>query len=187
MSRLTSPYVAPVFVGFLAAWRYAISLRSFFLWFSIQLVFTTLIPGIIGLALVRRGWITELHVPRQEDRTVFYLSVAPCPIAAFLLLYLLNAPVPLLLLAIGYMATLLAFTLINLKTKISSHAGAVSGSVAAFFFMFKSAALPTLIFVPLVIWSRLALRQHSLGQVLLGTLLAAAIMVSVFSAYHLSR
>lgn len=59
--------------------------------------------------------------------------------------------------------------------------------MTAILFIFKSAALPALIFIPLSIWSRLALRQHSLGQTVLGAALASAIMTGIFSAYLLAR
>jgi len=74
---------------------------------------------------------------------------------------------------------------VNLLWKISLHTAFVTASVTALIILYGSIAAVIVVLVPLIAWSRIELKHHSLAQVAAGALLAALIVVVVFYLFGL--
>ena len=66
--------------------------------------------------------------------------------------------------------------LVTLQWKISIHLFTFSSSIALLFMQFGAVALLCLLFVPLLMWSRIFLKAHNFMQTLVGGIVGFAVM-----------
>ena len=69
----------------------------------------------------------------------------------------------------------LLMSIINLRWKISAHAAAMAGFAVLCFYLVGILGMLFLLGIPLMIWSRVLLHRHTLGQTIAGSLLGAGI------------
>lgn len=165
---LSAPVFALATTAFLALTR-GREVQGNLYWAAVMVIFLSLLP-----------WLTSPEcpfLPVTDRRTRRVISFAGCiagyaGAVAFALVG--GAPPLFMALAFSYLGTALALAAVNLFYRASGHASGVAGPVTALLVMFRGAALPALAVVPLVIWARLKVKGHTLGQTLVGALLAVA-------------
>lgn len=146
----------------------------------IAVVFATLIPFAYLVRGVRRRQLTDIHVRRREQRTLPLLVGIGSAAFLFGLLLWLGAPRDLLAL-IGAMVAGLAISLVvTLFWKISVHVGAVTGAITILAIVVGPVLLLLAPLVALVAWARIELSDHTVAQVIGGSLLGASVASSVF-------
>lgn len=150
-------------------------------WFSFTAIF--IILGILLFLIGRvRGTFTDFDLSKKKERRIVYT------LAWFLsLFYLLIAILfkgiffPLSIVAIGIVLGLLVFEVVTLKVKASIHMGAACAFVVSFGLLFgANIFFMTVWTIPLVAWSRLYLRRHTLQEVLLGGFLGSTVTLITF-------
>lgn len=139
------------------------------LWASIYVVIAVLVPFFYLMRLVRRGEVTDLDVQYRAQRMHPLLITIACLGAAWLLLILGPAHSTLIVLAATSWLHALVILGITLRWKISVHASAAAGAATVAWALLES-PLPLLV-VPLIAWSRIRLRRHTLLQTVVGALL----------------
>jgi membrane-associated phospholipid phosphatase len=77
---------------------------------------------------------------------------------------------------IGVVQWFIIFT-ITLRWKISVHTTSAAGLTVLILRVFGIAAAPLVISIPLIAWSRVKLRRHTLSQTIAGALLGSSIVV----------
>jgi len=86
----------------------------------------------------------------------------------------------------GYLAFMLAsvaaLALVTMAWKISIHCAVASGSVAILALTYGPLVLPGYVLVALLGWSRVALKDHTVAQVLAGSVLGAGAAVLAYAA-----
>lgn len=87
-----------------------------------------------------------------------------------LILVLGSAPRDVLALDVAMLATLIACTVITQWWKISLHAAVAGGAAATLVVIYGPLLLVTVPVVALVAWSRVVVRDHTVAQVVVGTL-----------------
>jgi membrane-associated phospholipid phosphatase len=127
-----------------------------------------LAPFLVLVFLVRRGVIGDLDIRRRDQRAIPLAVTAFCQALGFGLLTSAAASAELLRLAGALLFLTLVLLLVSRWWKISVHAGAAA-LVFSHHFLLEGAFLPLLLGLPLLIWSRLRLRHHTLGQTLMGS------------------
>lgn len=149
-------------------------------WGLVGVLFCSAIPyGIIWLG-VRRGRLTDHHIGVREQRRAPLLYGLLSVVAGLTLLVTFGAPQPLVAMVVVMSAVLLAVTLVNQMWKLSAHAAVISGSTLALVVVLGPWLLPTLLLVPLVGWSRVRLGDHTIGQVVSGTVVGILVGLPVF-------
>jgi len=142
-----------------------------------------LAPALLYLRrkLVRKEF-TDADVSVREHRFGFYLFGGSCMLACAAVLILLHAP---RLLLAGMVTSLfalgMAVFLNRYWTKVSIHAGTLSGIAAALATFDWRLSMPVLLLALLVSWSRIRLGRHSAVQLLAGVLLG---LISVALLFH---
>ena len=184
ISMTLSPYVVAVLFAIISSLYFANNGREFVTWFPVQIIFTTVIPLGVSFALLRRGRITDLHFSINEERRVLFLVALPVLPAYLTVLAYVEAPMGLLLIVSGYSITAIAVALVSFKTKASAHCAAITACAAGLFVLLESYAIPLMGLVPMVVWARLHRGRHTLGQALIGVILASSIMLVVFFIYQ---
>jgi membrane-associated phospholipid phosphatase len=82
---------------------------------------------------------------------------------------------------IAGLVSIIIFSGINYFWKISLHTAFVAASTAVVIIVYGAAAAWACLLLPPVGWARVQLKQHSLAQVVTGSVLAAGIVVGVFA------
>jgi membrane-associated phospholipid phosphatase len=125
--------------------------------------------------LRRRGVIESVDILVREQRLNPLLVGATSYFLGFIALTLLDAPPLVQGLMFCYATNTLLVVLITRWWKVSVHTTAAGGPLVPFVFQLGASALPLLLLVPLVGWSRVALGRHTLAQVLVGGLVGVGL------------
>ncbi len=94
--------------------------------------------------------------------------------------YTIHAPSDLIRLVAAGVVGLVSVTLVTLVWKISIHVAVVTGSSVTLVILFGWPLLVLLPVVGLTAWSRVALRDHSRSQVIVGALLGVVVAGIMF-------
>jgi membrane-associated phospholipid phosphatase len=145
-------------------------------------LFAAGIPMAYVLRGVRRGHLTDHHIPEREHRRGPLLFGIASVLVGLAALVALGAPRDVLALLAAGTTGLLVVALVTLWWKMSIHAGVAAGTVAVLTAVYGPWALATAVLVPLIGWSRVRLKAHTTTQVVAGTLVGAVIAGTVFPA-----
>ncbi len=87
--------------------------------------------------------------------------------------------------ALAYLCVGAATLMITLGWKISAHTAGVAGPTTALALVFGVRILPIYILSIVMVWARVKLGTHTLGQALAGILVAVAVTTCVYSVFYL--
>jgi membrane-associated phospholipid phosphatase len=124
----------------------------------------------------------DLDVSERETRTKFFLFSMICDVIAFGIYNYFDCLV-MSTLAAAYFTVTLGVMLVSLKWKISVHGAGIGGPGTALIYVYGPIALLVVIFWILVIYSRVTLKQHTVGQSIGGVILA--MIITLFTYFFL--
>ena len=143
-------------------------------WGLLAALFTAVLPTLFISYGVRRGRWSDRNVGAQRPRLVVLAFITASVAAGLILLLVLGAP----RLLTGYLAFMLASVavLVAVTTvwKISIHCAVASGSVTILALTCGPLVLGGYVLVGLLGWARVAVKDHSVAQVVAGSVLGAA-------------
>jgi membrane-associated phospholipid phosphatase len=173
LSAVLSPYlVLPLgTVGIIGS--VAQPTRTFLLFTSISVFFSTVLPALFVVFQIWRGKITDVHVMEREQRGgPFLVAIFSSAVGAWVL-HAIGAPMTVW--GISAVLTLngVILTWITSFWKISMHVAVLSATVMAAIAMIpQTTAWPLLILIPSLMWARIVRGRHTLWQGIAGALLA---------------
>ena len=147
----------------------------------------SLCSGIIPMAYIAGGIrvsrISDHHVTERAQRPAVMAFILGTLLVGLLAEVLLSAPADVVALTCAMVATLLALAVVTVVVhwKISVHTAVAAGSVVMLATALGGAWLLLLVLVPVVMWSRVELDDHSPSQVLAGAVLGAALAGAAFA------
>jgi membrane-associated phospholipid phosphatase len=142
--------------------------------------FAALIPGLVAavticlapllvvVILARRGKLTDHHVGDKKQRRPVMLWTLGSALVGCEILTLINTPVTVWALIAGILGGILALIIVSPFWKVSGHAMTLGGATISSAMLFGVWSIPFVIAAPLVCWSRVYLKDHTLSQVLAG-------------------
>lgn len=136
----------------------------------VTMCFAVVIPSIIAYAWIKNKNL-EIDMPHKEDRLYPLLWILLSYLLGVIILFIISAPPVITVLMFCYFSNTLVVLLISMFWKISIHAVGVAGPVAFLIYVFGYPGLIFLLFIPLIMWSRLYLKRHTLSQVTAGSVL----------------
>jgi len=136
----------------------------------ISIIFGALIPISTSLILIKK-MNTDLDITDRTKRTMPLILAICSYLIGFLVLLWFGAPAIVSVLMLVYGTNTLIILIINFYWKISIHAMGIAGPTAAFIFAFGLVGVLLGLIIPLVMWSRLKLKKHTLSQVIAGSVL----------------
>jgi membrane-associated phospholipid phosphatase len=151
-------------------------------WGLLAALFTAVLPTLFIGYGIRRGRWDDRNVGARRPRLIVLAFITASVAAGLVLLVVLRAP----RLLTGYLAFMLAsvavLALVSVVWKISIHCAVASGSVTILGLSFGPLVLPLYLLVALLGWSRVALKDHTVAQVVAGSVLGAAAAVLAYTA-----
>lgn len=174
-ARLISGLLSPLSIAIaaIAIACYSLNDDSALSWMALYLVLSILPPTIYVMYLVRKGIVSDFHLNVREERTKPLLIMTANTSLVFLVMILLGAPKLISVVIATAVIQLLLILLITLKWKISGHCSAIAGLVILALALYGDSLLPLALLIPLVAWSRIRLKRHTLAQTVAGTFLGA--------------
>jgi membrane-associated phospholipid phosphatase len=150
-------------------------------WGLLAALFVAVLPTIFVDYGIRHGRFADRNVGDRRPRLMLLAFITASVAAGLILLLTLGAPG----LLTGYLAFMLAsvavLALITTVWKISIHCSVASGSVAILALAYGPFVLPGYLLVALLAWSRVALGDHTVAQVIGGTVLGGAAAVLAYA------
>ncbi|MCO1579575.1 phosphatase PAP2 family protein [Crossiella sp. SN42] len=166
-----APWVWVLALPLLVAWpATGHQLGPTLLWGLVVGVTGSVIPMLVILRGAKAGRYDTHHVHNREGRTVPLLLCLGSLSVGWLILFLGQAPHQLISLAAAMFVSLVVCVAITLgaRWKISLHAAVAAGAVVMLVLTYGPWLWLTALLAAWVMWSRVALRDHTTGQVLVG-------------------
>jgi membrane-associated phospholipid phosphatase len=184
-SNILNPFVISVIVLILLTLESTSNLKDAIEWMMIAVAISVVPLLITVVCLVRFKRLDGFFTNPREQRNIVYIAASLLGAVDCALFWYFKAPELLAVTFTSALITVLVFTLINHFWKISIHTAFIAAAGSVLVIVYGVAMVWTLVFVPLVGWSRIALKQHSLWQVVAGGLTAAVIVSAVFWGFGL--
>lgn len=151
-------------------------------WTVALTVFTGVLPAgvILGGLAARR--ISDHHVTDRDERPLVMAAILSSLVVGLVATALGGAPAPVIGVVAAMLATLavLAAVTVVARWKVSVHSAVWAGIAAMLTLTFGWWAVPVLAVVPVVMWGRVRVRDHTSGQVVAGAVTGLLVAGSVF-------
>ncbi len=184
-SNILNPFLVSLVLILLLSFKSTSSTLDAVKWSLISIAFSILPVFSVIIYLVRKQKLESLFIITRGQRTKIYLLAGVCAGVGCIILPYLEAPPTLRATFVAGLSGIVVFMCVNLLWKISLHTALVTASVTVLIILYGSIAAAIVVLVPLIVWSRIELKHHSLAQVAAGALLAASIVVVVFYLFGL--
>ena len=145
----------------------AFNLSKFIVVELISLVFASILPLAI-IVLWARRIKTDSDISNREDRFIPLIIGVLSYFIGFLISFILGVDNFLTLLLLCYSINTFIVMLITLKWKISVHTTGLSGPVGALILLLGPFGALFGILYPILIWSRVTLKKHTMAQAIAG-------------------
>lgn len=139
--------------------------------------------GIILFLLGRfTGLFSDSDLSKREERYAFYKMLLFLVFLYFLLsVFFKGIFFPMSIISLGILLGIVGFEIINHRIKASIHTGVACAFVVTLSLLFGNGALLATVWtVPLVSWSRLALKKHTVTEILVGGFFGLTITLLTF-------
>jgi membrane-associated phospholipid phosphatase len=151
-------------------------------WGLLAAFFTGVLPTLFISHGIRHGRWEDRNVGARRDRLIVLAFIMASVATGLILLFTLGAPTVLT----GYLAFMLGsvavLAVITTVWKISIHCAVASGSVAVLALTYGAVVLPAYLLVALLGWSRVSMRDHTIAQVVGGSVLGAVAAALAYAA-----
>ena len=173
ISQVGSPPVWGLFA--LALVATTLTFANAWPWLGLYLLLDVLTPLSFLVWQLRRGSITDLDIQLREQRRNTLLVTIGGFALTWLVMLLGGAPPALTLLAGAGMLQWIIIFAITMRWKVSIHSTSATGVAILILRIFGLSAVPLVISIPLIAWSRVKLRHHTPAQTIVGVILGAIV------------
>jgi len=185
VSNILNPFFISLVLIPLLSYKSTSTVSGTLKWSLILIAISILPVYLFIIFMVRSGRIKNTFTPIRSQRTKIYLAASICAVVGYIILRCFGAPPALVATSVAGLSAVVIFMGINLLWKISLHTAFITASVTLLIILYGSTIALAAVLIPLVAWARIALKRHSLAQVVTGALLATSIVVVVFYLFGL--
>jgi membrane-associated phospholipid phosphatase len=173
-STVCNPFVMALVLFAILAHAYATDAETFWKWLFLTTFFTAIAPIGLTLWLYTTGKISDIDMSHRAEREKVFGGFVALYILGTIVLYVLQAPMMIVATLAGYTAAAVVVQYITRYWKISTHAMGITAPMVVLVALYGLQPLPFLILIPIVCWSRVYLKKHTVLQVIAGSALGAA-------------
>ncbi len=184
ISTVCNPFLTSLALFVILADARSASSYDFWVLLFNSAFFTSIAPMLFIFYLYATDRISDLDMSIRTERERVFIAFVVFYALGAIDLWLIHAPAIMTASMAGYAASALVVQWITRYWKISTHALGITAPLVALTVLFGQRPAPFYILIPLVGWSRVYLRAHTLLQVLAGTLLALATTLLFFRIFH---
>ncbi len=147
-------------------------------------LFTSIAPMLFIFWLYATDRISDLDMSIRTERERVFIAFVIFYALGAIDLWLIHAPAIMTASMVGFATSSLVVLWITRYWKISTHALGITAPLVALTVLFRDRPAPFYVLIPLVGWSRVYLRAHTVLQVVAGTLLAVVTTLLFFRIFH---
>ncbi len=184
-STVCNPFLTGLALFVILAHALAKDTGSFWFLLFTSTFFTSLGPMLFVLWLYASDRISDLDMSIRSEREAVFGAFVIFYLLGTIALALLHAPILLIATMAVYTASSLVVLVITRYWKISTHAIGITAPLTALVILYGQQPLPFLILIPLVGWSRVYLRAHTVLQVIGGIALGFVSVALFFHLFHI--
>jgi membrane-associated phospholipid phosphatase len=184
-SNVFNPFVVAVILLVLFSLKAGNGVKGTITWFLITIAISVIPELLVVYLLVRLKKLDSFFSNPREQRTIVYILATVLGAVDCALLWHFKGPELLAVIFTAGLVGVIVFMAVNYFWKISLHTAFVAASVVALIVEYGANAAWAVLVVPLVGWSRIILKQHSLLQVITGGAVAVVIVIGVFWGFGL--
>ena len=180
ISLAGSPFLLAAALLLIVSWHATHRVGATLGWAALTALFVTVTPLVLLALAVCAGRVRNLDLDLRHERPWPMLFALAVTVLGLVTLWLLGAPRLLLVLLLSTLIGGMVALLITLRWKISIHTGGAAGCATVLALLYGARALPLLLGVALIGWSRVVLGKHTWAQVVVGALVSTLITILVF-------
>ncbi len=150
---------------------------------GIYVALTWLLPLAYIVWLLRRGEVSDFNMQARAERLKPMRMSLATAILGWLILTFMAAPPLLLALAAANLAQSSLYLFITMRWKISIHAAIAAALATLTWHIWGAVALPMTAVVPLIAWSRVCLRRHTVAQTIAGMAVGTCVLALALAWY----
>jgi len=188
ISSLFDPPVLAIIILFVSIIKSPMNQLETFFWSMSVVVLNGLIPLLFLFYFNKKGYIFDGKLDSTDTRrnripmlVIFLIAVT----IEFLGLYFTRQYQPLMAVFTGGIISIALVIVITYYWKISLHAAMITFFVMMGIYLFGWNLWPIILLIPIVMWSRLVLKRHTIWQLLAGMILAFAVVTVTFVVYQI--
>lgn len=176
VSFLFNPLFLSFLVPFLIVYRYTGSGFTALKWLLFSSIFAIMATSYLFYGRIR-GYFSDLDISKREERPRYYkilLFLAILYLAISLLLKGYFFPISIF--SFGSALAIISYLLVNRYIKASGHVGVASAFVILIGVLYgRNVFIATVWILPLLAWSRITLKKHTMREVLAGAALGLVV------------
>ncbi len=184
LSTVCNPFLTSLALFVILAGARSTGTNDFMVLFFNSAFFTSIAPMLFIFYLYATDRISDLDMSIRAERERVFIAFVIFYALGALDLWLIHAPAIMTASMAGYAASALIVQWITRYWKISTHALGVTAPLVALTVLFGERPAPFYLLIPLVGWSRVYLRAHTVLQVIAGSVLAAVNTLLFFRIFH---
>lgn len=173
ISNTGNPLILAIAASILVA--SSVGTPSAWQWAFLQIFLTTAMPAFYILWLLRQRKVSDFDIYYREQRTKPYLFTIFCVSATWLITVIWQAPYLFRAITAAVLIEMICMFIINRYWKISAHSAGTASFVSLLIYIGGASALPMIVAIPIMAWSRLRLSRHTLLQTIAGSLLGICV------------
>ncbi len=192
LAQFISYILDPIFLGLLivvvSVFRSSMPSNLTMFWIIAIIVLNLFIPILFYWYFTKQGFIFDAPLTNkraQKERIIIFIVFLLAILVEILFLLLTKIYQPLFAVLVGGVITIFFGSIISYYWKISVHASMTTFFVAMLILLFGWSFWPAIFCLPLVFWSRLVLKRHTISQLLAGFVLSLFIVIVTFSYFGL--
>jgi membrane-associated phospholipid phosphatase len=184
-STVCNPFVTSLALFVVLAHEEGQRGSSFWVLLLVSTLFTSIGPMLYVLWLYATDRISDLDMSIRRERERVFVGFVAFYLLGALALWRMHAPSLMVATMWGYVVASLVVQYITRYWKISTHALGITAPLVVMAVLYGTQPLPFLVLIPIVGWSRVYLKAHTLLQVIAGTALGFASVFAMFKVFHI--
>ncbi len=129
---------------------------------------------------VKIGKFNNFDISNRKQRPRLFFAIGLLSLIYIATLILFQGPVSLIIITLGILFGLLGLDLINTMIKASIHVASVSGILLSIVILDGIQYWYLLLLVPLVAWSRIQLKRHTMGETITGAVFGFSLTIAMY-------
>jgi membrane-associated phospholipid phosphatase len=184
-STICNPFLTALALFVILAHAFRNDTTGFWELLGTSTFFTSIGPMLFVLWLYATDRIADLDMSRRSEREAVFSAFVVFYLLGTIALWLIHAPAMLIATMAGYTACALVVQAITRFWKISTHAIGITAPLVVLIVLYGWQPVPFLVLIPIVCWSRVYLKAHTVAQVVVGAGLGALSVLVFFHIFHL--
>jgi hypothetical protein len=181
LTEIFAPVVLIIGLLFTVAIHASTSISKGLLYGTITAFFAGGLPYTIMMIGIRRGHFGDRHITRRQERPALMVITLVSVTTGLLITWWIGAPRALFALVAAMAAGLTVTLAVTVYWKISIHTACAAGTLAILGIEFGPALWMAAPVVAAVGWARVALRDHTVAQVVAGAVVGFGVAAGVMS------